>query len=229
MAIKRANVEDYGIIATKGYTFNNPSNSAKQFTITFDILDRNIGATKIFDEKGTPESNKASIGEFFQFGNSIPVGTADALNSYYNKESNGGDLDWSDAKNTPCPEGWRMLTKDETSLLASAMEVADPYFSDQSDADIDAAIAFESKVKIPNSGQYKIDGTTVEERTANEPIHYLTTAKYFWAGQKTLNKDGTAKTSKRGFNLAASFEYNSFPLGNASAEMNTARPIRCVK
>lgn len=229
MAIKKAKIEDYGIIEIKGYEFNDPYNSSKKLKIEFDILDRNIGATKLYDPAGNDEANKASIGDFFQFGNSIPVGTVEGLNMYYEKEAKGTELDWSDAKNTPCPEGWRLLTKEELSLLASAMEIADPYYGgDQSEADMDAAEAFEEKVRIPNSGQYKIDGDTEADRKSNNPVLYLPKAKYLWGGQITM-VDGANKTSKRGINTAASFEYNYFPLGTANAEVNTARPLRCAK
>lgn len=85
MAIKKAKIEDYGIIEIKGYEFNDPYNSSKKLKIEFDILDRNIGATKLYDPAGNDEANKASIGDFFQFGNSIPVGTVEGLNMYYEK------------------------------------------------------------------------------------------------------------------------------------------------
>ncbi len=226
MLLKKANIEDYGIVEIKGYKFSDPYNHSKQLEIKFDILDRNLGATKIYDPKASDEANKAAIGDYYQFGNSIPVATVEGVNSCFNKEHQGQVDDWTLPEKTPCPLGWRMATKAELSLLASAMEVADPYYGDQSAAEIAAAEKFEALLGLPKAGQWVIKGKTVEERNGNQPELYLPAAKYFWGNELAA---GDKELSDRGFRMAASFEYNSFPLGTFMAEVNTARPIRCVR
>ena len=218
LAVKKANIDDYGIINIKGYKFNNPYNRDEQFEIKFDILDRNLGATAL-----------NGVGDYYQFGNDIPVATEDACGSNFDKEYNSPKLDWSVAENTPCPEGWRMITDKEMSILADAVHIADYYFSDQSIEDEDAAYAMEDKLCIAKSGYYTIEGNTAEERAANSPIlKYGKSAKVFWSGAIAVDKNSENILSNRDFIQAKSFEYNYLSI-NAKGEINSARPIRCVK
>lgn len=218
LSVKKANIDDYGIIETKGYVFNNPYNRDEQFEITFDILDRNLGATAL-----------NGVGDYYQFGNDIPVATKSECGSNFDKEYNTPKLDWSVADNTPCPEGWRMITDEEMDILADAVHIADYYFGDQSSADEDAAYEMEDKLAIPVSGYYMIEGATAEERAANSPIlKYADASKVFWSGALTVDASSENILSSRGFVQAQSFEYNYMSI-NAKGEINSARQIRCVR
>ncbi|MDO5570450.1 MAG: FISUMP domain-containing protein [Bacteroidales bacterium] len=213
LAIKKADINDYKAISLKE-------------TMGFDILDRNLGATKAYSKTATAEENAQAIGDYYQFGNSIPVADASGVNSFYNKESKGGDLDWSVAANTPCPEGWRIPTMEEMKKLTNAAWVDyDGIF--QSDEEYYAALDFYNSLLIMGTGYYKIEGDDEAARAQADAKLYLPKAGYFWAGE--LNKTDGKETSARGFKQAYALGDNNFVVLEKTMEVNAALPIRCVK
>lgn len=213
MAVKKANIDDYGVVALKS-------------KLGFDVLDRNIGATAKFSTEGTEAQKAAAIGFYFQFGNSIPVGTSDGLNKYYDKESNGGDVDWSKPENTPCPEGWRIPNYDEMKKLTDAAWVDwDGWI--QTDEEFQAAKALYNSLLLGKGGCYTIDGNTKEERGAAKPVVYLPKSSFFWAS--SLNTTDGQSTSARGFKHAYALEDNTMVILGKKDEVNRAMPIRCIK
>lgn len=213
LALKKADIADYGVIELKD-------------KLGFDLLDRNIGATKAYSSTGSDADKAAAIGYYFQFGNSIPVGTSEGLTNFYNKEYNGGDLDWSVAANTPCPEGWRIPNKEEMKKLTDAAWV-DWDGLIQTDEEFDAAKALYNSLLLSKGGYYKIDGATAADRAAATPKLYLSNATYFWSS--ALNTTSGSDVSDRNFKNAYDFEDNLCVLMGKQAEVNRAMPIRCIK
>ncbi|MEG1587209.1 MAG: FISUMP domain-containing protein [Bacteroidales bacterium] len=213
LAIKKANISDYGIIAMKD-------------KLGFDVLDRNIGASATYKKNGTDAEKQAAIGEYYQWGNSIPTGTFSEVNTYYDKEANGGDLDWSKPENTPCPEGWRIPNMAEMKKLSDAAWVDWDGFI-QTDEEFEAAKAIYNALLIARGGYYKIDGANKSDRDAAKPTLHLPGSGAFWSCE--LNKTAGSETSERGFKQAYAMEDNSFVIMNKKTEVNRAMPIRCIK
>ena len=211
LAIKKAKIEDYGIIELKN-------------KLGFDLLDRNLGATCAYSKTNTDEQKEAAIGDYYQFGNSIPVATVKGTNKYYDKKANGGDLDWSKAENTPCPEGWRIPNQAEMKKLTDAAWVDwDGFF--QTDEEFYAAKDLYNSLLLPAGGYYKLVGDSESEREEATPSIYLAGASFFWSCE--LN--ATTPTSDRGFKYAYDFEDNNMVIMGKKAEAVNAMPIRCIK
>lgn len=201
-------------------------------TVGLFILDRNIGATEVYN--GDPANpNAASFGNFYQWGKNevVATGNAIAVNYEYNKEWNaeGDDFaDWTVAENTPCPEGWRIPSKTDIEKITTFMEcdydwdTFEPIYTEEQ-------AAFYESLKIVGTDCFIIKGADETERADNTPELYAGNKfGYFWTStisDLTPNKD-------RGFKFAYVLNADGSLYMNGKFtqnEVNVAMPIRCIK
>lgn len=172
---------------------------------TLQIMDRNVGAKDVNDP-----------GNYYQYGKNTPVayGADAALNDKYDAEwslESEGILDWSVPANTPCPDGWRLITADDIKELEKVLDNNSMMYEFDlcTKEEYEACLAMaDSMIKVA-TGKFQV----------GKEGKYLPTGKYFWTAQKNAKIEG----------CATMFEYLNDPLFGKSNLPSTAVPVRCVK
>lgn len=141
------------------------------------VIDRNMGATMVFDKTVTNNMAAGLKGNYYHWGNNTPVankefGGDDGRGGYYTYP-NGQTLlggypefdpswnaegehfsDWSQGGETPCRGGWRLPTKEECEKIIYMTNVAN--FNTQQEKT--AARALREKLGVAMSGYQRIPG-----------------------------------------------------------------------
>ena len=219
-AIYKEDIQNYGIIHTSD-------------KLGFDILDRNLGAARAFhpsDDMSTVGDIQKIAGNYYQYGCNSPVGTAFTLNEKYDKEHKNGEFDWSKPEETPCPEGWRIPSREEWQKIYAAFEMTQ---NGNIGEQTEEGARVEDALNLPHSSWWTIKGDTPEERAATDPellLYDPTTSgstgfDVFWSCTPV---QGKGSLSERGIPQVYVF-YKEFDPIIAGHEINEAMPIRCIR